>query len=378
MKKILITLMLAAFVSALVLSGCSKQSLETSPVETGLNFADDFGGYDISDEAPAFGDPTIAETMAADAEMEFPEPELTPIFDSLDRRTDIRVWRMEILWGMLEYDSTVADVTDWSGSLEIKRGAIRVGTIIRFERGDHVIRRERQCSTVNWVSYTKPHYDGIMVFIYEVVDSTSTEPNTVIFKTGPYERTFEMSELDSLSEIVQVDELGNKVSFNSMLTTPEDRDRGFLRGRWVKAADSGRGVFFGRWMSWDGIFKGHVRGHWGVNDEGGRVFFGKWISMHGTFKGLLRGEWDYDNTTVDAVEPATGSFRGVWADRTLTVKGKLGGTWAADPRRSCDGEGGTDDSNGDTNRRGREDIGEIPRSAHGFFHGRWAANDNQE
>ncbi len=371
MKQFLIISLLAMLAGILVLSGCSKDSMSTPTVETGLNYEDDFGGYDTSDEPPGFGDETILEEMAEDAEVEFLEPEFTPTFDSLDHRSDVRVRRMDILWGMLEYDSTVTEVTDWSGSLEIERGAIRIATLIRFERGDYIVKPRSDCSKLEWVSFTRPHFDGILVFIYDVSDLDETEPNTVTFKTGPYERTFTMSELDSLSEIIEVDDIGNKVSFNSFITTPEDRERGFLTGRWAKSA-SERGVFFGRWASWDGRFLGHVRGHWGANNDGERVFFGKWISRHGSFKGLLRGTWGSDETITDLAEPASGWFRGDWADRSLTVKGKLGGMWAAVSNPSLgDGDGIGDGGRNNGDRGNNYEICEIHQGARGFFHGRW-------
>jgi hypothetical protein len=218
-----------------------------------------------------------------------------------------------------------------------------------------------------------------MVFIYHDLDSVESEPNNVVFKTGPYERTFALSELDTLSEIVDVDESGNRVSFNSFLTTPEDRDRGFLKGRWVKAGGSEQGVFIGRWTSWDGLFMGHVKGHWGVNAEGERVFFGKWINRHGAFRGLLRGTWEIDDVEGDAVEPTSGSFRGVWADRSHTIQGDVGGEWTTMPYRSCDGCNGEGNGYGGTNGDGNSDgrardgeIGDLPRAVRGFFHGRWA------
>jgi hypothetical protein len=95
--------------------------------------------------------------------------------------------------------------------------------------------------------------------------------------------------------------------------------------------------------------------------------FGKWIGEHGTFKGLLRGTWNSSAEVTDASDPFAGSFHGVWADRTLKVRGKYGGKWAAGPR--------TRDGGGNSDGSGRDDrIGEIPNNARGFFHGRWAKN----
>ena len=370
MKKALFLSALIVLAGILILSGCSKESLGTKATETGLNYEDDFGGYNTSDEAPGFGDEVIIDEMTEDAEIETSDdPDLNPIaaLDSIDRCGNVRIYYMKILWGMLEYDSTVTDVTDWSGSLTIDRGGIKLVSKIRFEwPGDHIVRPRTDPKKLEWVSYTMPHFDGIGIILYDVsnsTDSTDTE-NTVTFKTGPYERTFTMSELDSLSEIVEVDEIGNKISFDAYYVPEPDCENGFLRGRWIKKGPR-RGVFFGKWINWNGVSRGHLRGHWGINNAGDRVFFGKWISRIGIFKGLLKGTWDYDPAT-DAANPLKGSFRGVWADKHFVVKGKLGGVWASVPPS-------TDNNGNNGNMTGKDDeVGGIPNRARGFFHGRWA------
>lgn len=373
MKKVFFLTLLAALAAALIMNGCSKKTLDLPATEPSLNYEEDFGGYDISDEAPGFGDETIQQEMGEDAETQFTEPSMDPLFDSLGHRTDIRIYRMELLWGMLEFDSTVTEPTDWSGSLEIDRGAVRIITLIRFERGDHIVKPRHDHKLIEWVSITQPHFDGIMVLVYDVADSDETEPNSLTLTTGPYQRTFSMDELEELSEIVEVDDIGNKVSINASITTPVDRESGFLKGRWYKS-DRENGLYYGRWTSWDGFFRGHVRGHWGLNNDGEKVFFGKWIDRQGTFKGLLRGKWGTDGSVTDNSDPVGGWFNGVWADRTQTVKGKLGGKWATRPYRL----GENDTGNG--NEDGRRQNGEIARNcekAPGFFHGRWAVDQNE-
>lgn len=371
MKRAMTLTVLTILAGLLIISGCSKEDGTTASLEEGLNYEGEFGGYDASDEAPAFGNEAILEEMSDDSEEAVSEPELDPVFDSLDSEPDVRVYGMKILWGMLEFDSTVTQITDWSGSLTIERGAIRILEKIRFEKGDYLVRPRYDCNTIEWVSYTQPHFDGIFVFLYDVPDTAATTENTVTLTTGPYSRTFTMSELDSLSEIVEVDNIGNKISIEARYTPPLDCAAGFLDGKWVK---KGRyhGVFFGRWVRYDGLALGHVKGHWGVNRDGDSVFFGKWINRLGQFKGFLRGTWIPDPAT-DAADPVMGTFEGIWADKNGNAEGPLGGEWMTVPHISVDNGNGNGNGYGNSDDcKGDDEIGCIPKRARGFFRGRWA------
>jgi hypothetical protein len=353
-----------------LLTGCSKDSEVTVPTdEQGLNYEEEFGGYTATDEAPGFGDETISDDMQDNVVTEMEEPEFSPVFDSLDSVEDVRVYRMTILWGMLEYDSTVTQSTDWSGSLTVERGAIRILSLVRFEQPfDHIIRPRIDRRTLEWVSHTQPHFDGIVVWLYDVPDSEGIYDNTVTFKTGPYTRTFDMSELESLSEVVVVDEIGNKVSFEALYLPVPDCPYGFLEGRWIKKGPE-NGVFYGFWANWSGMHDGHVRGHWGATNTGDRVFFGKWIDHRGKFRGFLKGTWDFNATTAQA-EPVTGTFEGIWADRHRTPQGTLGGNWVAvvnPPGNNGNGNGWG--NTGDEADSGN--VGSIPKRARGFFQGHW-------
>jgi hypothetical protein len=372
MKRFFFLVVLSAMVGAFLITGCTKESGPVTSDEAGLNFEDEFGGYDASNEAPGFGDEIILSEMSEETEIAVDDPEFANQFATLDTLPIVRVHAMKILWGMLEFDSTVTEVTDWSGSLTIEHGAIKIASLIRFERPvDHIMRPRTDCSKLEWVSYTAPHFDGILVWLYDLSDSMGLTANSVTFETGPYSRTFDISELDSLSEIIEVDEFGNKVSFEARYMPTPDCEYGFLDGRWV-IKDDDRGVFFGRWVNWSGMAMGHLRGHWGIDNAGEKVFFGKWIGCGGEFRGLLRGTWDYGvEACVDC--PPAGTFRGTWADRNRVVKGGLGGRWVSCLRSRDDSTGNTDNGgNGNGNMGGmNNEIGGIPDRHCGFLHGRW-------
>jgi len=377
MKRTLILLSMLALAGVLVISGCSKETTGTDPIDDGLNYEDEFGGYDASDEAPGFGDEVILGDMTEEDEIPTPDIELGPILDSIGNVDHVRVFGMKILWGMLEFDSTVTEATDWSGSLTIDRGGIRMVSLIRFERGDEVIRPRTDRQMVEWVSYTQPHFDGIFVLLYDCPDMMTEVENTVTFTTGPYTRTFTMAELESLSEIVEVDDIGNKVSFDAFYAPRLECQFGNMEGRWVKKGPQ-NGVIYGRWMSADGHFLGHLRGHWGTNSSNGKVFFGKWISNLGQFRGLIRGTWGVGDAT-DAADPLGGWYEGVWADRNGVVQGVLGGQWTAVPNTLDDGNGsGTGNRYENDGDRYGGDTGGIPERGHGFFSGRWAQNCPEE
>lgn len=372
MKNIfgILAIMISVFVA---LAGCSKDTVGTTPNESTLNYEDEFGGYTTSDESVGFGDEMILDEMSDENEEVVPvEPSLSPVYDSLDADEDVRVYCVKILWGMLELDSTITDVTDWSGSLEVEDGAIRPARLIRFERGDYIVRPRTDYTKVEWVSQTSIHYDGIMVFVYDMPDERAESANSLTFTTGPYTRTLQLSELDSLSEIVEVDNIGNSVSIEAFYVPPQVQKNGFIEGRWVKKGPR-HGIFFGRWIAYDGSSMGHLRGHWGVDRSGDQVFFGKWITRLGLFKGLIRGAWSTDITT-DAADPMKGQFRGKWVNRARTVMGELSGNWTAVPNPpDNNGNGnGNGDMNGNGNQRDQDDVGSIPKRARGFFQGKYS------
>jgi len=185
-----------------------------------------------------------------------------------------------------------------------------------------------------------------MVFIYFLFTDTSTTENSVTFSTDPYTRTFAMSELDSISEIVDVGE--NQVSINGFKTERLECGEGFFHGRWFGLNPAGKGHFHGRWISMDGYLLGHLKGHYGVRPDGEKVLFGKWIGIGGSFRGLLRGTWGHDDT-----DPGIGWLRGRWDNAAGTKQGDFQGGWIVVPPDA-------EVTHGKSQRRG-----------HGFFRGQY-------
>jgi hypothetical protein len=240
-----------------------------------------------------------------------------------------------VTWGNLRSDSTINYSTDWTGSLCVENGAVRVLRTIRFERGDHLSpRTTRTC--VGWVSHTQPSFDGILVSLHRepcdslvstrstvaTVDSLCANPFQVTFKSGPLTVTFNQDELRDLHKVIPVDNAGNAVAFNTIALMPGECPSGFLAGQW-KDVDDKRydGIFRGQWVSENGLHEGFLRGVYGANGRGDHVFFGKWISKDGTFRGLLKGRYGHDPSASPVNDRGDGWFKGVWFNRNLTVGG---------------------------------------------------------
>ena len=344
-----------------IVAGCSDSGTKSN--NTDNNLTDDFGGYKPTNESPAFGDPTIM-SMNADVDAE-DEIGSSSLVDSLNNAPNRNIYSVELAWGHLQYDSSETAVTDWSGSLSVKRGAIVAIRLIGFEAGDHIVRPRNSAKELQWVSHTREHFDGMLVYVYDPRVADSAAPNGLTFATTPFTRTFEMSELDSISEIVNVG--SNQFSINAFKVERLECGEGFLDGKWMRNADDDKqGKFMGRWISKDGVLWGHFKGHFGVREDGSHLLFGKWISAQhpgdndppGTFRGLLRGEWDvYD--PADSTQDNRGWFRGDIFNRELTKIGRLEGHWVAvAPHMGArEGMGGMNSGNG--------------RKGHGFVRGQW-------
>lgn len=295
-----------------------------------VDLDDPYGGFNFGDEAPAFGDETMTRLYGPEPDAIYDDPfESDPEVERarLDRRP---VTYLMVTWGNLEADSTIQSPTDWSGTLSAENGVICLKRTILFERNDQILPRTAR-DTLQWVSYTQPHFDGILVALHKIVPpDTATDPSVldaadtrlaVTFDTGPLTVTIYEEDLVDLHRRVQVDDAGNAVAFNTFKFYPDGCPQGFMAGQWRPAADRPGGIFRGKWISANGLHEGYLRGVYGTSSDGEQVFFGKWIRRDGLFQGLLVGYYgEFD------VEPG-GWFRGAWLTRRLQVGGHVHGIW---------------------------------------------------
>ena len=351
-SRTFLSLLMISLFAAWAVAGCdnatdSDTANDLSSRTQTENLDDAYGGYNTADESPAFADASLLANYGPDGDIEVHE-------DVDTTRTDHRRPHrfLMITWGNLRADSLIDFSTDWSGGLCAENAVVVVKRLIRFESNDRLLpRTSRAC--VEWVSHTRPHFDGILVELIPMrCDSMSMaaagdrrceKPISVTFKTGPLTVTIDNDELTDLHRVVTVDDAGNAVAFNSVAWMPGDCANGFLAGQW-KPVDDERidGRFRGKWISENGVHMGYLRGVYGVNGSGDHVFFGKWITERGRFQGLLKGH--YGAAPAVSVNRADGWFEGVWFSRELRVAGGLGGAWST-----------SDDVDG------------------GFFRGRWQA-----
>lgn len=312
---------------------------DTSPTNTDV--LDDFGGFTTGDEPPGFGDAQLLSTYQDEE----------PFDDAMADHPDVRDanghagakhYALRIVWGNLDHPDTAISpgedcpITDWSGSVEVDGGVIVVKRLIRFDRGDYVVRPRKGPSKVEWVSHTMDHIDGM---VFKIIDTPGPRPdsatNTVRISTPFYAGDISLDDLRDYRELVTYDEC-NKISIVATEIDPHACPRGFLEGIWVAETDTS-GYFGGIWIGNDGEMVGHVRGRYGIRG-GERVLFGKWITRSGDFGGLLRGVW----MPLEREGGPDGYFEGRWVDETFTVRGFFKGHYCI-----------------------REQVGD------GFFHGRW-------
>ena len=224
--------------------------------------------------------------------------------------------------------------------------------LVRFELNQDGYFPRSQRELVEWFSTTTTHNDGIVVDFFVppvdpevdtsyvvdtlgdttdiVFDTLPVEPVTLAFETGPYTQTFTLAELARLDTVVTLDD-GNAVAFQSMQMIPTC-GRGHLRGHWGYD-EEGNGIFRGVWHSRLGI-AGYVQGRFGVDENDHKVFYGKWINRTGQFEGLIKGTYDSnvsDNASEVAQRRASGVLRGDIYDADGLRIGALKGHYKASP-----------------------------------------------
>ena len=336
MNRASIYLLTILFIATTVwITGCSESEgpaavddhLYTREQTPNLN--DEFGGYNLSDESPGFGDQALLDEFGDDEEYNDPMINHPLVIErNHDRAGHLRgrIYLM-VTWGNLHRDSTITHVTDWTGGLAVDPGALILKKVIRFEEHDRILPRTDP-GLLQWESFTKPGIDGVLVRIIpgahpDAVDTNADadSADTIItFKTEPFSVSFSLRELPGLHRIVTLED-GNAVAFNGVYVPPVTCPQGFLRGVWRHNPERPGGEFFGKYVDQIGFHRGFVKGHFGINEDGEKVFFGKWVSRSGKFQGILRGAYD----SFD--EGGAGWFAGGWMGRDRRIQGGLRGEW---------------------------------------------------
>jgi hypothetical protein len=341
-----VTLFLAGLLvtGIVLLSGCGifdyGESGTGQPAELS-----EYGGFTTGDEAPGFGDDDLLADYTEDAPFD-DEMEADPrVRDAMNKR-GARHYALRLVWGNLETrDSSMTagddcPVADWSGSVELDNGVILVERLIRFDPGDHIMRPRRSPYGVNWVSYTKDHFDGILFHLIVLPGPTDAAVDGFLKIGTPfYTGRIPLASLEDHREFVIYDSC-DKISIVATATRPADCPNGFLEGGWIATSDTS-GYFRGAWIGARGGLMGYLKGRYEIRD-GRRLLYGKWIAETGDFQGLLRGTW----SPLAQEDGPDGIFEGHWVNAAFTVKGAFRGHYHI--------------AEGDTRR-----------DASGFFQGRW-------
>jgi len=356
-KVLTILMMLAVFLTAC--SDDGDNPAETSMTGTdnyeGMDFALPYGGLTVSDENEAFNDESLQTMMYAEDGEEYDDPisadEVQELEDQGNQPGDPndpnrpRFTFLRLRWGMvtgpedtLNVPVPPCDITDWSGEIRADRGIVRVRRVIRFERPeDHIVRPRQNPQTVEFVSHTTCHFDGLLLQIIERpgdYDPDNTEPNRLHINAGPYTGVYEMEALAGFNEIIEVDDQGNLMQLNGFnLSDLAYCPKGFLAGRYRPVPEDGSelitgseepGTHIGRmagvYTDLTGRIKGFMRGGYGLDADGNRVFFAKYIGRRGGFRGLISGTWEPAED-----ERNLHSFEGRWVSASGNIDGLLGG-----------------------------------------------------
>lgn len=334
----------ACALAAWAFAGCDQSTDTDAPNDISsrtqsVNLDDPYGGYNTANEKPAFDDPYLLANYGAE------NNNIVALADSdSTREQHMRVHRyLLVTWGNLRDDSTITFPTDWSGSLCVENGIVRPLRTIRFEYPHDYLTPPATRNCVEWVSHTQPDFDGVLFALHRVPcdslatpDSLCASPISVTFTTGPLTVTFNQDELRNLHRVIQVDDAGNAVAFNTIVLEPHACPNGFLSGQWKNVSGQRYdGIFRGEWMSENGVHAGFLRGVYGQNRRHENVFFAKWITGNGSFHGIMKGR--YGRNPEASATTADGWFDGVWVSRELRIAGNVHGVWN---EGTGEGEGG--------------------------------------
>lgn len=344
MKKTHLSALLATvLVGAMVACG---QTTGDSQTELDLALHQEYGALSEADEESDFGDEDLssAEDLNEEEDTEVSDDTANSDADVAEAEADpaLRKMMIAVMWGQLRPRPMMREITDWTGHISIDNGALRVLRTLRFERGDHLVRRPN-AHVVPFVSKTAPHADGLLLeVILHPRLATNDGPPTLSIETAAYSDSLVLQPGMRLSRAVRVDDLGNAVAYHIFRPNADEGcTEGLMVGRYVKKDDAadGRalGVIKGKYLSFDGSVAGKIKGLYGERQNGKQVFFAKVIKRNGDFRGILAGRW------------GEGKYKGRYLAKNRMVTGVVQGIY----------------------REGRVDDG------NGFFMGRWSVGCNE-
>lgn len=297
---------------ALSLAACGNVDSDEDPEVIAEELELENGGLDMQDTEPMFGDPALFSDEGLDDVETDITTEVSDEVDALAASTDVVAYDLVLMWGQADFNRDFEGPRDWSGEIEVSRGAVRVRRAIRFEGADRVLPRD-DVQSFSFRSITGPHHDGLRLLIVDP-DPQSADRLELIYRDANGEHRLDIEQLRDGPESREVDDRGNRIvaaARRRRAAGADPCDNGFMRGRWRQVARN-YGVLRGRLADADGNLTGHMRGVYGERRDGTRVFFGKAIGLDGAFRGIFAGTY------------RSGAFVGRWLTRS-GEHGVLGG-----------------------------------------------------
>ena len=243
---------------------------------------------------------------------------------------------LKVRWGQIfrdheGLDRDARDASDlkwmnWGGSLEASSGHLGLVRTILFENNGHsapgpdLVHDRVNRKVIAFDSYTKPHYDGLLVKYQHCVRVKDTptdilpmdgtvdaispvsilpvpDEETITFSAHgllprPFSKTWTLRELHKINEVYK-DVNANHDSFQIQALRLDDRCpeiHGEIYGLWFKANER-FGHIKGRAFSAEGDPVGFIKGFYSVktNEAGEHKLVAKGIGNDGKFKGILIG-----------------------------------------------------------------------------------------
>ncbi len=315
----------------------------SKPFET-LGTTDESVAFDDIDIAGMEEDGVILSKAGGGSELAVPistsDPILVPIDPVLpDPPPDVACARLEtyflkVRWGQIfrDQDEEKRDEREavnrawmnWSGSLTASEGSLTLVKTILFEKnGENVppdlVHPRTNRKVIAFDSYTKPHYDGLIVkYQYCASDNGKIpvlllptngiavvptddinpvpSPRTITFLASglvpePFSKTWTLAELKKINQFYEnVNANHDAFQIVSLLRDDRCKDmKGEIHGVWFKVNER-FGHIKGRVVSANGDAIGHIKGFYGkANDAGEHKIVAKFIAHDGRFKGIIIG-----------------------------------------------------------------------------------------
>jgi hypothetical protein len=276
----------------------------------------DNGGFEMTDEVPAFGEPGLMDEATLP---EIPQQDEIAELDeisSMQLKPDAVLFHTQVMWGQFPLNWDAEQPRNWTGVIAVNRGAIVVKSTVAFEGPTDNLIPRNDPKVVPFTSATLPHHDGLRLLVIDP-DPTNAEPQVLVYATSDgAQYAVPMALLAQGPQTQLLDDQGNRIVAAAVPQPVDLCSFGMLGGHWHKVGED-TGKLIGPVVAPNGDVLGHMRGIYGVKANGEKVFFGKYINSQGLFMGLFAGHY------------GDGDFAGKWLHKAGEV-GVLGGHYVED------------------------------------------------